>query len=99
VKSLFALTLAGVVAAASLAAAQPVRTIAQTDESAPSDAMLKGDPNRRVCKAVVATGSRLGKAKVCKTAAEWQAQRAEDRKALERIQGQRSAACPNGSSC
>jgi hypothetical protein len=44
------------------------------------------DPNRRVCKGIIATGSRLGKSKICKTAREWELQRQEQRQSLNRMQ-------------
>jgi hypothetical protein len=45
-----------------------------------------GDPNRRVCRAQAATGSRLGSAKICKTAREWDEQRIAAKAELERHQ-------------
>jgi hypothetical protein len=76
------------------AAAQPVRTIQGTEaakvEAEISDAMIKGDPDRRICKQVTGLGSRLKKGKVCKTARQWYDEKSQDRKMLERIQTQRT---------
>ena len=76
---------------ASAAVAQPspeanAAASAASKPAAASAASNKGDPNRRICRAVVSTGSRLGKAKICKTAREWEEQSAEDRRALEKMQ-------------
>lgn len=60
--------------------------VAQTAEMA----LAERDPDRRVCKSVVATGSRLGKNKVCKSARDWANQQLEDRRALEKLQGSRT---------
>jgi hypothetical protein len=48
-----------------------------------------GDPNRRVCRTQVATGSRLAGSKVCKTAREWEEQRVTSKAELDRMQTQR----------
>lgn len=45
-----------------------------------------GDPGARVCKASGETGSRLGRTRTCKTRAEWDAQRQEQRATLDRAQ-------------
>ena len=45
-----------------------------------------GDPNRKICKKTDVTGYRLRKAKVCLTAAEWEARTFEDRQNTTRIQ-------------
>lgn len=44
------------------------------------------DPNRMVCKRMEEAGSRLTTKRVCKTAAEWAAENAANRRDLERIQ-------------
>jgi len=43
-----------------------------------STEQIEGDPNRMVCKSQQETGSRLS-TRVCKTAAEWEEQRLENR--------------------
>ena len=52
------------------------------------------DPNRRVCKGIAATGSRLDKVKVCKTAREWDEQKRVDRAELNRMQTQLPTKAP-----
>ena len=47
---------------------------AQTAGAPAADA--KADPNRVICERYEETGSRLGAQKVCRTAREWEAQRA-----------------------
>lgn len=52
------------------------------------DQMMRGrsfNPNDRVCRSIVATGSRLGARRVCRTRAEWEAQSAEDRQAADQV--------------
>ena len=44
------------------------------------------DGGRRICKSITATGSRLGKTRICKTAREWELQRQEERRSLDRAQ-------------
>ena len=63
--------------------AQSVRAVERAE--APSKA-LTGDPNRRICKNLTATGSRLAQAKICKTAREWAEQQHEHKDQLERFQ-------------
>jgi hypothetical protein len=75
------------------ALAQPVRAIAGSEQPI-SDAAIRGDPERRICKQVTATGSRLKGGRVCKKAREWADEKLIDRKALERIQTQRSVKSP-----
>jgi hypothetical protein len=45
-----------------------------------------GDPDRRICKKITYTGSRLGGEKVCKSARQWSEIRQESRDATERRQ-------------
>lgn len=47
------------------------------------------DPNRMVCEKQEVLGSRLASKRVCKTAAEWKAQRDADRQMIDRSQSQR----------
>jgi hypothetical protein len=89
--------LAGALCAASVASAQVSTTAAQTPatkaaaDPAVAAALAKGDGDKRICKAVTATGTRLGKAKICRTAREWAAQTEQDRRSLERMQGTRTS--------
>ena len=87
--SLF-LSLAAAATVASTASAQ-VRSVARADAAveAPRGATL-GDPNRRICKDLHATGSRLAKAKVCKTAREWADQQVTHQENAERLQRTRT---------
>jgi hypothetical protein len=48
------------------------------------------DPNKRICKMIIPTGSRMGD-RVCKTAAEWQ----HDADEAQRIESQRRDASIN----
>ncbi len=65
--------------------AAPVMANPVADASAAPAKKLK-DPNARICEEVLKTGSRLGARKVCLTAAQWEAKRAEHRTELERAQ-------------
>ena len=95
VRGVWLIPLAGALCAASVASAQ-VSTAAdakpapKTTAPAATAAVATGDPNRRVCKAVTTTGTRLGKAKICRTAREWAEQTDQDRRSLERMQGTRT---------
>ena len=66
-------------------------TAAAQDRSAQTDAGVErsvktGDPDRRVCKATATTGTRLSRAKVCKTAREWADEQARTQEELQRSQ-------------
>ena len=74
---------AGLSALPAAASAQPVRALERAET--PVDAST-GDPNRRICKASTATGTRLAKAKICKTAREWAEKQYEHKQQLERVQ-------------
>jgi len=79
---------AAALALASSAAAQPVSGVTRAPaaaESAPKGVTV-GDPDRQVCKTLKSTGSRLAKAKVCKTAREWAEQQHEHQKELDKLQ-------------
>jgi len=59
-----------------------------------------GNPNRIICEVDETTGTRLGAHKVCKTALEWQEQRASHRESLEMFQRQgTSQGCQEGQGC
>ena len=88
-----------VVATAALFLAAPA--IAQTPPAtqALAAAAAKGkDPNRIICEREDEVGTRLGGKKVCKTAAEWQLERQQQRENLEGVQRQAtSTGTPAGS--
>ncbi|ONF96430.1 hypothetical protein [Sphingomonas jeddahensis] len=65
----------------------PVAASAQTVSHPKED---KSDPNRMVCRTVETTGSRLGKRKICRTAAEWTEVQAMERRDLDRNQALRT---------
>lgn len=44
------------------------------------------DPDKKICERVEETGTRLGGRRVCKTKAEWAAERAASREEIERAQ-------------
>ncbi len=44
------------------------------------------DPSRMICETIKITGSRLGRQRVCMTAAEWSEERRQTRQGLERLQ-------------
>ena len=67
------------------ASAQPVSSVQRSDPTKAKSATM-GDPNRKVCRSLAATGSRLNRAKICKTAREWSEQQHDHRQELERIQ-------------
>src|SRR3954452_22938067 len=87
------------VATAALFLAAPA--IAQTVPAtqAPSAAPAKDkDPNRIICEREDEIGSRLGGKMVCKTAAQWQLERQQQRETLEGVQRQgTSTGAPSGS--
>jgi len=60
--------------------------LAQAPEaSQPATAKAK-DPNRKICEEFKDTGSRLGGRRVCMTAADWAAQRRDNREDVEKAQ-------------
>lgn len=87
-----ALLLAGL--AGFVAAATPA-----TDNTAP-DAAAKAAAyaNKKICRSETDIGTRLGGKSICRTRAEWDAFRAEQRKAVDRAQTQ-SSACLRGGAC
>ena len=54
------------------------------------------DPNKKICRSMGETGSRLKVQKVCMTKAEWDDQRRQQRMSIEHGQ---TAACVPGASC
>lgn len=59
---------------------------AQPTQAAPGSKLK--DPNKMICERQETMGSRLGGKKVCKTAAEWQEERAQQRRTVEDTQRQ-----------
>jgi hypothetical protein len=53
---------------------------------------------KQICRTEVDIGTRLGGKRICRTRAEWDAVRAEQRKATERAQ-QQGSACIRGGAC
>ena len=53
------------------------------------DRRLESDPNKRTCRTIRPTGSRLGE-RVCKTNAEWDTIEAESRAAIKTLQRDQS---------
>ena len=51
-----------------------------------------GDPNRTICRSVAVTGSRLGRQRICQTAAQWAQVRRDNRRNIERAQADRPTA-------
>lgn len=78
--------------ALSVSTVSPASAAATADGSGAATSAPKNenDPNAVTCRRVESTGSRLQAKRMCATAAEWEAQRAQDRLAVERVQTQRS---------
>ena len=72
------------VSAILLAGAVPAA--AQTPEATKQATAKAKDPNRKICEEFKETGSRLAGRRVCMTAAEWAAQRQDNRNDVERAQ-------------
>ena len=88
---------AAATAALVLAAPAVAQTPPAAQSAAPATAKDK-DPNRIICERQEEIGTRLGGKKVCKTAAEWQQERQQQRETLEGVQRQgTSTGSPSGS--
>ena len=96
-RSVLLLSLAAALSFTSAASAQQqaqaqeqeqAQTALTTSEASGAKTALTGDPNRRICKTIKVTGTRLGKSKVCRSAVEWSEQTAQNRQGLERAQTQ-----------
>jgi hypothetical protein len=79
-------------------AAPAAAQTAPPGRSSPTASSSKArDPNRIVCEREEQLGSRLGGAKVCKTAAEWDEERRANREAVDNWQRQAtSPGAPSG---
>ena len=69
---------------------------AQPQQPAQQQAPVVGDPNEVVCEKQKQLGSRIATKRICKTRAEWAAQRLSDRMDVEKTQVQRGSCdgCP-----
>jgi len=75
------------VALAAFLALGAAPAIAQAPSAGTAPASAKAqDPDKKICQRVEETGSRLGDRRICKTRAEWAAERQESRNELERAQ-------------
>jgi hypothetical protein len=74
-------------AAAGLFGAAPALAQTPPAPAAPAET-AKVDPNKKICEIVEETGSRLDRRRVCHTAAEWAAIRAETQANLQKVQQQ-----------
>jgi|tagenome__1003787_1003787.scaffolds.fasta_scaffold20986375_3 hypothetical protein len=84
-----------IVLMAVLAAPAAAQNAAPAQAAAPATAK---DPNRIICERQEEIGSRLGGKKVCKTAAQWDEERQQERDALDKFQRQNtSTGSPSGS--
>lgn len=72
-----------------VALAVPTVAIAQTAPSPAPAAPTAAKKDKMVCQTMESTGSRLGKKRVCRTAAEWTEINAIDRRDVERMQANR----------
>lgn len=88
------MSIARIVVAASLFVLPATVAAQMQPNGADSGALAKGkdkasDPNRAICRTTEATGSRLQKKRICRTASEWAEQQAIDRQSIERSQAMR----------
>lgn len=60
-----------------------------------SDRKANDDPNRMICEKQEVLGTRLAAKRVCKTAAEWAAEKQQARQQIDRTQVQRSSTSGN----
>lgn len=81
-RSMMILALAAGLSAAPLAAS--AQAVIAKDE--PVAAATTGDPNRKICKTGTTTGTRLARARICKTAREWAEKQHEHKRQLEQFQ-------------
>jgi len=63
-----------------------VPAVAQAPDAAGHTGAKVKDPNRKICEEFKGTGSRLGGRRVCMTAADWAAQRRDNREDVEKAQ-------------
>lgn len=65
---------------------QPGTTVAATIDDEKED-MGKGE--RKICRKIEVTGSRMNSKRICATANEWAAQKAQNRQAIEQAQNKK----------
>jgi hypothetical protein len=94
------LKFAAAAAAVALVLSTPAAAQITFDDSPPAPAAVGKDgkdPNRIVCERHEEIGSRLGAKKVCKSAAQWDEERRQQRDTLEGVQRQgTSTGTPSG---
>lgn len=56
-----------------------------------SERQKNDDPNRMICEKQEVLGSRLASKRVCKTAAEWEAEKRQNRQSIDKAQTQLNA--------
>jgi hypothetical protein len=79
-------------------AAPAIAQTALSPQAPPATSAKDKDPNRIICEREDVIGTRLGGKKVCKTAAEWEQERQQQRETLEGVQRQgTSTGIPAGS--
>ena len=59
---------------------------AQTSPNASANGAGAANPDQMVCRSVRETGSMLGRSRICKTRAQWEADRRDTRQAIDRTQ-------------
>jgi hypothetical protein len=59
----------------------------------PASRNAAADPNRRICQEVGTIGTRLGRKKICATAAEWEEKRKQDRDTIDQAQRAAQVGC------
>jgi invasion protein IalB len=80
-----------------LAAPAAAQNAAPAQSAAPAASTDKNDPNRIICERQEEIGTRLGGKKVCKTKAQWDEERQQERDALDKFQRQNtSTGSPSG---
>lgn len=62
-----------------VAQTQPQQSQSAQQQQQSSNGQAQLDPNRKICKTEELIGSRLGTTRVCKTAAQWEAEREKAR--------------------
>ena len=77
-----------VATAALFLTAPAIAQIAPAPQAPPAAPAKDKDSNRIICEREDEIGTRLGGKKVCKTAAEWQQERQQQRETLEGVQRQ-----------
>ena len=64
---------------------------AQAPSDLPDRSDPNNDPNQIICRNEPVIGSRVNRVRVCKTRAQWADSRAENRKAIDRVQTQKQS--------